>query len=80
MTYGDVETEVREDIEALGELTGMEPSLAATAYALAARIDDIDTEDKSIPALTRELRATLTALFENHSTANEDDDEDLGPS
>jgi hypothetical protein len=78
MTYGDVEQEVREDIEALGELTGMEPSLAATAYALAARIDDQDTEDKSIPALTRELRATLTQLFENHSV-EDDDDEDLGP-
>lgn len=64
---GPVETEVIEDIERLGDLDGMDPSLAATAYRLAQALDSPATEDKSLPAIAKELRATMSQLFANHS-------------
>lgn len=57
---GPVERAVRGDIEALGDLDGMRPSLAATALALARELD-AGTET-STAALARELRETLAAL------------------
>ncbi|MER5388365.1 hypothetical protein [Saccharopolyspora sp. NPDC002686] len=60
---GALERAVRTDIKGLGELDGAEPSLAQTAYALAAAIDAGGGEDgKQIPALAKELRATLKVL------------------
>ncbi|MGW5647528.1 hypothetical protein [Saccharopolyspora sp. NPDC003762] len=60
---GAVERAVRADVEGLGELEGAQPSLAQTAYALAAAIDAGGGEDgKQIPALAKELRATLKVL------------------
>lgn len=74
---GDIELEVREDIGRLGELDGMECSLAAMCYELARRMDDAETDDRSLPAISKELRANLLQLFENRQT-NSEADLDLG--
>jgi hypothetical protein len=84
---GSVETAVRGDIEQLGDLVGVEPSLSEMAYTLARRIDAAATgecescgeavaqDDKLLPQLNRELRATLAQLLEGRAA---DDDDDLG--
>jgi hypothetical protein len=84
---GAVEDAVRADIEQLGDLVGVEPSLTEVAYALAGRIDAARTaecetcgeaipqEDRLLPQLTRELRQTLAQLLEGRAP---DDDDDLG--
>lgn len=54
---------VRDDIEMLGDLTGVEASLAQIAYKLAEAVDAGGGEDgKQLHALARELRATLKEL------------------
>ena len=74
---GPVEKAVREDVEALGDLVGVEPSLTELAYRLAAEVDDLVTEEsKLLPPLSRELRQTLAQLLEGR--AADDDDDGLG--
>lgn len=86
---GPVERMVRGDVEALGDLVGVEPSLSEMAYTLAHQIDvaaagecgecgsAIPGRDSSmtLPQLNRELRQTLAQLLEGRAT---DDDDDLG--
>lgn len=84
---GAVEDAVRSDVEQLGDLVGVEPSLSELAYTLAGRIDAATTaqcetcgepvsqEDRLLPQLTRELRQTLAQLLEGRAA---DDDDDLG--
>ena len=73
---GPVERAVREDVEQLGDLVGVEPSLSEMAYNLAREIDAGGGEDsKTLPALNRELRQTLAQLLEGRAV---DDDDDLG--
>ncbi|WP_406143283.1 hypothetical protein [Streptomyces anulatus] len=86
---GTVETTVRNDVEQLGDLTGIEPSLAEMTYALAHQIDlatsgECDAcgepvpqgdDGRTLPQLNRELRQTLAQLLEGRAT---DDDDDLG--
>lgn len=59
---GPVEQAVRGDIAQLGELTGVQPSLAATAVTLARTLDWEDP--KQHPMAARELRETLRLLSE----------------
>ena len=63
---GSLETRVRADIASLGELTGIQPSRAEIAYALARRLDDLEGEPARGPdptaAIAKELRATLEEL------------------
>ncbi|THJ75822.1 hypothetical protein E7Y31_03320 [Candidatus Frankia alpina] len=69
---------VRSDIDALGDLVGMEPSLAAAAVKLAGEMDSGGGDGgRLLPALTRELRATLVALAGGRDQGDEDDDDDL---
>lgn len=50
-----------DDLAELGELSTLEPTLVAGALRLAVAIDE--TEDvKALPALVRELRATLEQI------------------
>lgn len=84
---GPVETAVRGDVAELGDLSGIEPSLAEMAFTLAGRIDSAATgecetcgeavaqDDKLLPQLNRELRQTLAQLLEGRAA---DDDDDLG--
>ncbi|MFB7866989.1 hypothetical protein [Streptomyces sp. NPDC056069] len=86
---GPVEKAVRADVEELGDLSDIEPSLSEMAYTLAHQIDlaasgeceecgaAIPTRDSSVtlPQLNRELRQTLAQLVEGRAT---DDDDDLG--
>jgi hypothetical protein len=84
---GPVEKAVRDDVEQLGDLVGVEPSLTEVAYTLARRIDaaatgvcetcgePVDQEDRLLPQLARELRQTLAQLLEGRAA---DDDDDLG--
>ncbi|MEW2177151.1 hypothetical protein AB0890_12580 [Streptomyces sp. NPDC005406] len=73
---GPVEQAVRSDIEQLGDLVGVEPSLSEMAYTLAHEIDaGGGDEGKLLPQLNRELRQTLAQLLEGRAT---DDDDDLG--
>ncbi|GGT43421.1 hypothetical protein [Streptomyces purpureus] len=72
---GSVEQAVREDIEAIGGLVGVEPTLAEMAYRLAADIDAGGGDDgRLLPALNKELRATLKQLVEGRPAEDEDDD------
>lgn len=74
---GPVEKAVRDDVEQLGDLVGVEPSLSEMAYRLAQGIDAGGGEDgKQLAALNRELRATLAQLLEGR--APDDDDDGLG--
>jgi hypothetical protein len=78
-----LEAQVRMDVDELGELDPalMEPSLASTAYTLAAQIDGSGGEDgKALPQLTRELRATLAQIIEGRRGSDDPDDgdDDLG--
>ncbi|MEV3980789.1 hypothetical protein [Nonomuraea sp. NPDC049758] len=73
---GPVEKVVRDDVEELGDLVGIEPSLAEMAYRLAREIDAGGGEEgKLLPQLNRELRQTLAQLMEGRG---EEDDDDLG--
>lgn len=73
---GPVEEAVRSDVEQLGDLVGVEPSLSQMAYSLAREIDGGGSEDgKTLPTLNRELRQTLAQLMEGRAP---DDDDDLG--
>lgn len=84
---GPIEQAVRSDIEQLGDLVGVEPSLTELAYTIAGRIDRAATtqcetcgepiaqDDRLLPQLTRELRQTLAQLLEGRAP---DDDDDLG--
>lgn len=81
---------VKGDIEALGDLVDAQPTLAQVAVKLARQIDEIgvricvcgeeipgrDDVTRQLPALTKELRATLAELLEVR--APEEDDDDLG--
>lgn len=74
---GGVEERVREDLADLGDLDGVEPTLAALAYRLARDIDTAAGEDRRlIPALSRELRAVLAQLGDGRKGSGEDDDLD----
>lgn len=76
-TAGPIESAVRDDVEALGDLTGVEPSLTAMAVQLAAEMDAGGGEEgRLLPALNRELRATLKQIIEGRGV--EDDDDGLG--
>ncbi|HEY5833599.1 hypothetical protein [Streptomyces sp.] len=73
---GPVEEAVRADVEALGDLVGIEPSLSQMAFRLAREIDMGGGEDgKQLAQLNRELRQTLAQLLEGRAA---DDDDDLG--
>lgn len=75
----NVEAAVRSDIEELGDLVGVEPSLAATAIKLAKAIDQGGGDDgRMLPALTRELRITMKTLADGRGDGDGDDDADLG--
>lgn len=72
---GPVEHAVREDIEAIGGLVGVEPTLAEMAYTLARDIDHGGGEEgRLLPALNKELRATLKQLLDSRPAEDEDDD------
>jgi hypothetical protein len=62
--FGDVEARVRADIEALGDLDGVQPSLARVAYTLARALDS-GTKGMATAAISRELRETLAALTDS---------------
>ncbi len=75
---GPVETAVRNDIADLGELLGMEQSLAELAYRVAEEIDQGGGEGgKQMSALSRELRLTLQQLSDGHSGGADDEFGDL---
>lgn len=87
---GPVEKAVRSDVEELGDLVGVEPSLSEMAYRLAREIDGATArceacgepvdgggdDGRQLAALNRELRATLAQLLEGRAT--DDDDDGLG--
>jgi hypothetical protein len=76
---GPVEKAVRDDVEQLGDLVGVEPSLSEMAYRLAKEIDAGGEDSKHLPGLNRELRATLAQLLEGRAVEDDDDDlDDLG--
>lgn len=87
---GSVEKAVRDDVEQLGDLVGVEPSLSEVAYRLAREIDNANgrtcqgcgelipsqEEARTLPGLSKELRATLAQLLA--ARVPEEDDDDLG--
>lgn len=60
MTRGSVERSIRRYVKSRGELGGVQPSLAETAYTLARTLDE--GAGLATAAVARELRATLQAL------------------
>jgi len=74
-TRSGVSAAVVDDIAALGDLVGVEPSLAAAAVVLAAAID-AGPEPKTLPALVKELRAVLDDLRDGRVDTSGDDDLD----
>lgn len=87
---GPVEKTVRDDVEQLGDLVGVEPSLSEVAYRLAREIDNANgracmscgelipsqEEARTLPALAKELRATLAQLLAARAPGEDDDDLD----
>jgi transcriptional regulator with XRE-family HTH domain len=58
---GGLEKATRADLARLGELKELETTLVETAFRLAKAIDDGE-DPKALPALTKELRATVQEL------------------
>ncbi|MFD7860967.1 helix-turn-helix domain-containing protein [Streptomyces sp. NPDC059783] len=89
---GPVEAALADDIDALGDLRGMEPTHAAVAYRLARQMDghhpiaceecgspvQIPNDARLLPQLAKELRATVAALVEGRAMDDDDDDDGLG--
>jgi transcriptional regulator with XRE-family HTH domain len=76
-TPGPLETTARADIKALAALTGIEASLAATAYVLARAVDAGGGEDgRQLPALTKEFRACLEQIAAGRRGVEEPDEDD----
>lgn len=78
--WGPIETAVRDDIEALGDLVDMAPTLAKLAVTLAHQIDQCGGETAgAIPSLSRELRAAVSDLrgLTDDDGAGDDDLGDL---
>jgi hypothetical protein len=79
---GPVLQQVRTDIETLPELAGVDPSLAQTAYVLAAAVDAGTGDARLLPRLTKELRATLEQIVASRPPEEapdpDDDLDDLG--
>jgi transcriptional regulator with XRE-family HTH domain len=76
---GGMEKVAREDLGRLGDLSPLETTLVEAAYRLAAAIDTGE-EPRVLPALTKELRATvqeLSAGRRREPSAPEDDFSDL---
>lgn len=73
-----VVSSVQSDIDELGDLTGIEPTLAAAALRLAKEIDSDEADGRTLPALVKELRMILKQLTEGRSGGDDDDDSDLG--
>lgn len=74
---GAVTKAVQGDIDQLGDLVDVEPSLAQMALRLAREIDAGGGEEgRMLPALNRELRQTLAALLAGRMA--EEDDDGLG--
>ncbi|GIH91953.1 hypothetical protein Psi01_25830 [Planobispora siamensis] len=72
---GPVESQTRADIEALGPLTRVQPSLAETAYTLARALDE--GAGLSTAAIARELRSVLTEIAKVVPESREDTVDDL---
>lgn len=73
---GGMEDVTRADLGRLGELSPLETTLVEAAYRLAAAID-AGEEPRVLPALTKELRATVQELSAGRRRAekpSEDDD------
>lgn len=91
---GPVLTALAGDVEALGDLTGVEPTLAEIAYRLARQMDGsrpvpcdecgsvvhLPADPRILPQMAKELRATVAALLEGRAPDDDDDDglSDLG--
>lgn len=73
---GPVEKSVRDDVDQLGDLVGIEASLAEAAYRLSTAIDEVD-EARNLPGLVKELRATLKQLTDGRVDGDDDDLGDL---
>lgn len=74
---GAVESATREAVKSLGDLDGREFPLAEAAYALARKLDE--DAGMATAAVSKELRAALADIWEGRG-ADDDEDEDLGPS
>ncbi|BCJ45328.1 hypothetical protein GCM10010168_85970 [Actinoplanes ianthinogenes] len=73
---GRLEQVVRKDLDGLGDLSVMEETLVETAFRLAGAIDQARGEDaRALPALTKELRATLEQIAAARRDVGDDDDE-----
>jgi transcriptional regulator with XRE-family HTH domain len=77
--HGEMQRVTRADLARLGDLSPTESTLAETAYRLAEAIDEA-ADPRALPALTRELRATVQELRAGRrrveKPASDDDDFD----
>jgi transcriptional regulator with XRE-family HTH domain len=77
-TAGGMEKVTRKDLARLGELSPLETTLVETAFRLAKAIDEAD-DARVLPALTKELRATVQELGAGRRRAEKpSDDDDFG--
>lgn len=72
---GGMERATREDLARLGTLSTLETTLVEAAYRLAEAIDTAD-DPRALPALTKELRATVQELGAGRRRAEKPSDED----
>ncbi|MEU0808656.1 hypothetical protein [Streptomyces sp. NPDC005970] len=76
---GPIETAVRADVAALGELLGTEKTLAELSYRVARELDfGGGPEGRQMAALSRELRLALQQLTDGHAGGSDDVFGDLG--
>ena len=71
---GAVLAQARQDIEELGALADVEPTLAQLVYALASAVD---AGTDKLPALAKELRETLKVLIGARAVEPPDEEDDL---
>jgi hypothetical protein len=67
----------RDDLAELGDLSMLEPTLVAGALRLAAAIDET-SDAKTLPALVRELRATLEQIAAGRRRIEPPGDDEFG--
>jgi transcriptional regulator with XRE-family HTH domain len=73
-TCGPIETATRAAVEELADLVDQQQALAESAYALARALDGGALQSPA--PVARELRATLSAIWEGQDAGGDEDDTD----
>lgn len=78
MSVGATQQAVQAQVNAMGDLTAPEKSMAQVALVLAAAVDAAGADVRALPNLTKELRLALKQLTDGHAGGADDEWGDMG--